>query len=132
MEQKIRKIRKLRKYSDEFKRELVGYYESGEYSVLQLEKLYGVANTQLYNWIYKYSNFNDKQVRVVEMKSSDTCKLKELEKRNMELERLIGQKQIKIEYLEKMIDLADKQLGIDIKKNSNTPHSNGSASERKK
>jgi len=48
------------------------------------------------------------------------------EHRIKDLEQMVGQKQIKIEYLEKMIDIAKEELNIDIKKNSNTPPSNGS------
>ena len=58
--------------------------------------------------------------------------MKSLEQRVKELERMIGQKQIKIDYLEKMIDIAKDELNIDIKKNSNTPQSTGSAATKKK
>ena len=34
----------MRRYSDEFKKELVSSFESGKFSVPQLEKLYGVGN----------------------------------------------------------------------------------------
>jgi predicted RNase H-like nuclease (RuvC/YqgF family) len=60
------------------------------------------------------------------MIDSGTKKLKDLETRVKELERVIGQKQLEIDYLEKMIDLAKEKFDIDIKKNSNTPQSNGS------
>jgi predicted component of type VI protein secretion system len=53
-------------------------------------------------------------------------KLKELEQKVKELERMVGQKQIKIDYLEKMIDIAKDELNIDIKKKFNTPQSTGS------
>ncbi len=43
-------------------------------------------------------------------------KLKELEKKVKELEHLAAQKQIKIDFLEKMIDIAEEELKIDIKK----------------
>jgi transposase len=42
------------------------------------------------------------------------------------LNAAVGQKQIMIDYLEKMIDLAKETYSIDIKKNSNTPPSGGS------
>ena len=35
------------------------------------------------------------------------------------------QKQIKMDYLEKLISIAETDLGVDIKKNSNTPQSTG-------
>jgi predicted RNase H-like nuclease (RuvC/YqgF family) len=66
------------------------------------------------------------------MKDSSTNKLKALEQRIKELERTIGQKQIQIDYLEKMIDIAKGELNIDIKKNSNTPQSSGSERTKRK
>jgi hypothetical protein len=52
-------------------------------------------------------------------------KLKELEQRLKELEQIVGQKQLKIDYLEKMIELAKEEFNIDIKKNSDTLQSGG-------
>lgn len=132
MKANLREIQKTRVYSEEFKKELVSLFESGKFSVMQLEKLYGVSETSIYRWIYKYSNFNKKGYRVVEKKQSSSQKLKELEERNKELEQIIGQKQIQIDYLEKMIEIAKDDLGIDIKKNSNTPQSGGSGKTKKK
>ena len=60
------------------------------------------------------------------MEESSTKKIKDLIIRISELERMLGQKQIRIELLEKMIDLAEKDLGIDVKKNFSTPVSTGS------
>lgn len=132
MKANLKQIKKKRRYSEEFKQELVKAFESGKFSVPQLEKLYGVSNPTIYNWIYKLSTFNEKGVRVVEMKSSNMSKLKELEQKVRELEQAVGQKQIKIDYLERMIDIAKDELKIDIKKNFNTPQSSGSAATRKK
>ena len=55
------------------------------------------------------------------MKNSSTKKMKDLEARIKELEGIVGCKQIEIDYLNKMIDIANDELNIDIKKNS-TPH----------
>jgi transposase-like protein len=132
MNANLKEIRKHRVYSEEFKKEIVNFYESGKYSVLQLERLYGVNNVTIYNWIYKFSIFNEKGIRVVEMKDSNIDKLKHLELKIKELEQAVGQKQIKIDYLEKMIDIAKDEFSIDIKKNSNTPQSVGLLKTRKK
>lgn len=132
MKANIREIQKQRVYSAEFKKELVALFESGKFSVYQLEKLYGVRNPTIYRWIYKYSTFNKQGYRVIEMKQSSSNKLKELELKVKELERLVGQKQIKIDYLEKMIDIAKDELDIDIKKNFNTPQSGGSSTTKRK
>ncbi|HUH74071.1 MAG TPA: transposase [Chitinophagales bacterium] len=125
MKTKLREIQKQRRFSESFKKELVHLFESGQYSVLQLEKLYSVDNTTIYNWIYKYSTFNEKGVRVIEMKDSLSVKLKALEDQVKALEQIVGQKQIKIDFLEKMVDIASEELKVDIKKNFNTPPSAG-------
>jgi transposase-like protein len=127
-----RVIRTPRKFTEDFKRQVVKEYESGTFSVRQLGRLYGLANQQIYNWIYKFSTFNEKGYRIVEAKDSSALKLKEMEERIKELERSIGQKQIKIDFLEKMIDIAKSDLDIDIKKNYDTSQSAGSGKTRKK
>lgn len=132
MKADIRKIRKMRKYSEEFKRELVKLFEQGKYSVCQLERLYGVTNNTIYRWIYKYSTFNEKGYRIIEMKKSQTNKVKELEDRIKELERLLGRKQIEIDYLETMMEVAKEELDIDIKKNFSTARSGKPGSRKKK
>jgi transposase-like protein len=117
---------------EDFKLKIVKEYESGRHSVLELEKIYDISNPTLYNWIYKLSKYNKKSIQVVEMKDSQVQKLKELEQKVKDLERIVGQKQIAIDYLEKMIELAEDELKIDIKKNSNTPQSGGSKGIKKK
>lgn len=131
MKANLKTLRKQRIYSKEFKRQVVQDFESGQFSVLQLEKLHGISNVSIYNWIYKFSTFNEKGSRIVEMKESSTQKLKELQARIKELEAIVGRKQISIDYLEKMIDIAKDELDIDIKKNSNTPQSTGSEQIKK-
>lgn len=121
-----KRINSHRKFSKEFKRKLVEDFEKGVMSVPQMEQYYGVSNVTIYRWIYKYSTYNEKNIRIVEMKNSHTNRVKELEEKVKELERTVGQKQIMIDYLEKMIDLAKETYSIDIKKNSNTSPSGGS------
>lgn len=131
MKANVQLLRKNRVYAREYKVHLVSLYEKGRYSVLQLSRLYGVASGVIYRWIYRYSSLNEKGCRIVEMKQSSTQKLKLLEQRVRELEQMVGQKQITIEFLEKMIDIAGQQLNVDIKKKFFTPPSNGSASTGK-
>ena len=120
MRANVRSIRKQRRYSEEFKRAIVSDFEGGKYSVLQLAKLHGISDQLIYNWIYKYSKFNEKGYRVVEKKDSSNTKMKALEARVEELEGAVGRKQMSIDYLEKLIELAEVELGIDIKKKCNT------------
>lgn len=132
MKANVRSIRKQRKYSEEFKKRLVTDFEKGKFSVPQLEKLHGVPHATIYRWIYKFSTFNEKGFRIIEMKDSSNKKMKELEARVKELERTVGRKQIMIDYLEKMMEIAKDELDIDIKKNFGTPQSTGSGKTSKK
>jgi transposase-like protein len=132
MKANVRSIRKTRKYSIEFKKRIVADFENGKFSVLQLEKLHGVSEQSIYRWIYKFSTFSEKGFRIVEMKDSSHKKMKELEARVKELERTVGRKQIMIDYLEKMMEIAKDELDIDIKKNFGTPQSTGSGKTNKK
>jgi transposase-like protein len=132
MKANIKLISKQRRFSEEFKKSIVSDFESGKFSVPQLERLHNIGNSSIYTWIYKYSRSNERGQRIVEMKDSSTNKLKALEQRIKELERTIGQKQIQIDYLEKMIDIAKGELNIDIKKNSSTPQSSGSERTKRK
>jgi len=132
MKTNLRVIQKHRRFSEDYKRSIVKEFESGNFSVPQLEKLHNISNTLIYKWIYKYSNFNDKSVRIMEMKDSSTSKLKALEKKVKDLERAVGQKQLYIDYMEKMMEIAKDELGIDFKKNFGTPQSAGSGKTKKK
>lgn len=120
-------LRSKRVYSDEFKKARVNDYEKGELTVEEISSLYQVSPVNIYRWIYKYSAYNKKKVRVVEMSESSTKKVKELQSKIKEMERIIGQKQMNIDYLEKVIELAKERFNIDIKKNFSTPQSTGSA-----
>ena len=131
MKANIRTIRKKRVYTKEFKNQLVKEFESGKFSVLELERLYGVGNTLIYGWIYKMSTFNNKGYRVIEMKDSAQKKVKDLENKIKELERMIGMKQIKIDFLEKMIEIAKDDFNMDIKKKLGTPQSGTSGKTSK-
>jgi len=132
MKANFKKLRKHRRYSDAFKKQIVSDFESGNYSVLQLKNLHGIGPQTVYSWIYKFSTFNEKGYRVIEMEDSTINKVKNLETKIKELEAALGRKQIMVEYLETMIDVAKEDLNIDIKKNYATPQSRNSNLKSKK
>lgn len=121
MKASIKMIRKRRKYTEDFKKKIVEDFEKGQFSVLQLGKEYDISFQLIYKWIYKYSKYNEKGCRVVEKKDSLSEKLKQAEKQIKELQSVVGKKQIRIEYLERMILIAEKELKIDFEKNLDTP-----------
>ena len=57
-----------------------------------------------------------KQVKQVVEAKSDTQKIRALEERIKELERIVGQKQLLLEFKDKMIEIAESDYGVDIKK----------------
>lgn len=126
MKKAVQRLKSRRKFTEEFKKRVVGEYESGSFSVSELSRLYGIANQNIYGWIYKYSIFNKKGYRIVEDHQSAAKKVKEMEQRIEELEAMLGRKQIKLEFLEKLIDLASEELQVNIKKNYSSRPSNGS------
>lgn len=132
MKANLRKISKQRFYSEDFKKKIVSDFESGKYSALELVALHKIAESTVYRWIYKFSTFNKQGFRVVEMKQSSSQKVRELERQIKELEAAVGRKQITIDYLETMIEVAKDELKIDIKKNYSTPQSTGSKKNVKK
>ena len=60
------------------------------------------------------------KARMIVESESDTVKLIEYQKKIADLERLVGQKQVLIEFQDKMIELAEKEYNIDIKKKLET------------
>ena len=119
-------LKSKRIFSQEFQKICVKEYESGQFTVLELSKLYQINTVVIYRWIHKYSTYNKRGIKVVEMADSSKQKLKDLQRRIDELERVVGQKQLNIDFLEKMIELAKEQYGVDVKKNFGIPPSAGS------
>lgn len=132
MSKKVITLRKRRLFSDEFKIARVKEYESGEYTVAELSRIFSIDDVIIYRWIRKYSTYNKRSTVIVEMKDSASKKLKDYEKRIAELERALGQKQLNIDFLEKMIDLAKDKYNIDLKKNSDTLSLTGSSKTEKR
>lgn len=58
-------------------------------------------------------------------------KVKSLEQKISELEAALGRKQIELDYLETLLEVAKEDLDIDLKKNYGTPRSNGCAKNPK-
>lgn len=111
--------RRNRRFSESFKRTRVKELEEKRTTVRDISQAYEVSDTSIYKWMEKYSSQAKAERTIVESKS-DTTKIIALERRIAELERLVGQKQIELEFKEKMIELAEKKYGIEIKKKFST------------
>jgi len=122
--------RHRRSFSENFKREKVRLIEQGKVKVSEICRIYNVSGTSVYRWIDHYGAGPKIEKLIVE-KHSETKALLEMQKRLAELERLLGQKQIEIEFYKKMVDLAEEHYDIDIKKNSSIQPSDAFGSKGK-
>ena len=111
-------LRSPRLFSEEIKKEVVKEIELGNLTVIQAARLYDIKSKQtVYRWIYKYSRTLKKSTRLVMEKDSIDFKLKKLEEKTRELEAALGRKQLELDIYKQMVDLASKDLAIDLKKN---------------
>lgn len=125
-------IRTRRIFSEEFKRQKVQMLTNKRISILELTELYGMTKMTVYRWLYRYSPHHNKGTEQVIQMESEGAKNLALLKQIAELERIVGQKQLHIDFLEKMIELASDGLQTDIKKNFDTRPSSGFENESRK
>ncbi len=121
-----RRRRQNRYFSESFRKKKVREIEQNITTVNEVSKEYQVSGTAVYKWLYKYSRHYKRQVKQVIEPMSDTRKIKALKEQIKELERLVGQKQIKLEVYEKMVELAEQEYEVDIKKKFGSAPSCGS------
>jgi len=109
-------IRVRRSFSAEFRRKKVEEIECKISTVSEISREYQVTRAAIYKWIGQYSSTMKKKERLIVEAESDTRKLAAFQQRIAELERLLGQKQIQLEFMEKIIDIAEETYQVDIKK----------------
>jgi transposase len=120
--------RQNRYFSSDIKKKIVRDLERNFTTVGEVIKVYQVSRTSIYRWIFKYSAMAKKQHKQVIEPKSDTQKIRALEERIKELERIVGQKQLLLEFKDKMIEIAEATYGVDIKKKVGSRLSSGTTS----
>lgn len=123
--------RQNRYFSEEFKKKRVKELENNLVRVSDICKTYEVSRSSVYKWIYKYSVMAKKQHKQVVEPKSDTKKIQLLEERIKELERAVGQKQMMLDFKDKMIEIAEDTYNINIKKKLAFKASSGSNTTNK-
>lgn len=121
-------LRPRRIFSDAVKKKTVSDIESGKVSVLVKSRELSVSEQSIYCWLNKYSRHLHSSQTVVVQMESEAYKTKELEKRIQELEAALGRKQLEIDFLNTLIEVGKKELGVDLKKKHFTPPFTGSGS----
>ena len=123
--------RRNRYFSEDFKRKKVSELDRNLVSISEICREYQVSSTAVYNWIYKYSVMRKKGLKQVVESKSDSKKILNLKEQVRELERIIGEKQVKLDFQEKMIELAESAYKIDIKKKFSGKPFSGTGSKEK-
>ena len=116
-----------RRFSERFKKEKVKQIVEKQISIKELSEIYEVSRTAVYKWLYLYSAHHKRGTKQVIEMESEALKTKKLYARVSELERIIGQKQLELDFKDKLIELASQAIGYDIKKKHEQQLLNGSA-----
>jgi transposase len=105
-----------RTFSESFKRAKVAEIDSGKIKVSDIVRIYGVRDNNVRKWIKKYSIFPQTNTRMVVELESESLKTEQLAKKVAELERVIGQKQLEIDFLNTLVTVSSEEVGIDLRK----------------
>jgi len=118
--------RSQKDYSLSLKLQIVQAIEQGELSTTGAQRQYGIqGRSTVVNWLKKYGNFDWENQTPSNMSKTPEQKLLELEqevrllkKQKAFLEKQVKQSDRKAILFDMMIDLAEKEYNIPIRKNS--------------
>lgn len=114
-------IRFQKHYEESLKREVVREVTTGLLSQAEARRKYGIGGrTTILTWIRKFDDSNQPKK---EMSHDEKTPKELLLRRIKELERQLEDERMRSEGLSKMIDIAEDQLDIDIRKKSGTKQS---------
>jgi transposase-like protein len=112
-----------RTFSTEFKQTKVRQIEARIVTVSDVVREHEVSSTSVYKWIDRFGS-RQKATQVVVQLESEEHRSRLLREELHELERVVGRKQIEIDYLQSLIEIGSQELGVDLKKTFGTRPSN--------
>jgi transposase len=115
-----------RTFSEPFKRQKVAEIDSGKSSIAEISRLYGVSLSAIHKWIKQYSLSYKPGIKMVVQLESEAQKTDQLLKRVAELERIVGIKQLELDFANTLIKVSSQELGIDLRKDFFIKHSTDS------
>lgn len=122
---RIKKVKRYNRYPNDLKRKIALEYLSGRFSYAVAAEEYGLKNKDVVKEFVKWYRRNSELSEVNESipmskksKSALDPQPPEMEKRIKELEEQLRLSKLKVELLETMIDIAEDELHIDIRKKS--------------
>jgi len=141
MEENIKYVKRTQKdYSTTLKVQIVQEIEQGRLSITASRKKYGIqSHGTVLNWLRKYGNFDWENQTPSHMPKTPEQKIMELEaqvklleKQKAFLEHQADVADKKVIIFDMMINLAEKEYQIDIRKNSSPGQSTSSSRNSKK
>jgi len=128
-----KRVKSRNRYSASLKRKIAKTYLSGEASYGVLAEEHGLRDKSVVKEFVKWyrrklseePNFEDQQQETVLMKESkeENLSASQLQARVKELEQQLKRSELKTELLETMIDIAEEQFNVEIRKKSGTNQS---------
>jgi transposase-like protein len=110
----------IKKYSLAFKMHVVAEYEAGA-SMYQLNKRYSITGgTTVKRWVKQYGREGLRVKLMMIQKPEEQERVKQLEGRIAELEKVIAQLSLDKFMLESTLAVAEEQLGHEVKKKPHT------------
>ena len=126
---RLKQVRSYNRYADEFKRKVAKGYLDGRYSYAVAAERYGLKNKAVVREFVKWyrrkadlSQVNESEPMTKPKKEKSSTHV-ELEAQIKRLEAQLDLEKLKTEALETMIDIAEEQLQIDIRKKSGSQRS---------
>ena len=123
----IKRERKF--YSEEFKERALSAYRNSNASMLMVAERFGLSRNTFSSWVFrKRTSSNSKKRNKLAVLNALTMTKEELsveamKERIKELEHQLSVEKIRSESLSKMIEIAERELQIDIRKKSGAKQS---------
>lgn len=114
-----------RKYSLAFKQQVVREYEAGA-NLLELKERYGIGGgNTVRQWVEKYGRAGVRHKVMVIQSPAEQNQVKVLKEKIGQLEKVVAELSLEKLMLETILEVAEAELGIELKKNGGRLSSNG-------
>ena len=103
----------IKQYSEAFKLKVVHEYEHEGMSSHELSLQYGISKGSVMNWVRKFGQYDRRIKRVRVSMTSESKKIRDLQE-------LLAESELKNRFLESLVETANEEMGVDLKKTFGT------------
>ena len=124
----MQETKKVKLYSDEEKIAIIDEYLTGNQTAKSIQKKYGLqGHSQIQDWMIVFGlrgkRLKDAQDSTAEINSQQVNYPTDLEKRVKQLEQELENERLRVVLLDKIIEIAERDLKISIRKKSGAKQS---------